>query len=126
MEPDQRETETVKKHQEVELNEVTKTPSIATREKNPKRVTAGKRLAELNFKKRVGIAPTVDPSNVSPSTEESERVSTLYKGLGLVALGVLAYISFTKSPLLLNLRELPRHLEINMLKMLIENFLLRN
>ena len=83
MEPDQQrsETETSKRRPEAEFNEVTKIP---TKIKNPKRVAAGKRLAKLNKKKKesmkkVGVAPTVNPSNATP-TEESGGVSALYKG----------------------------------------------
>ena len=45
--------------------------------------------------KKVGIAPTVNPSNTAP-TEESGGVSALYKGLGVVAFGVLAYLVYKK------------------------------
>ena len=78
-----------------------KTPSVATRVKSPKRIKAGKKLAEYNKKKKaslkkVDVSPAANPSSVNQTVKESQREGVSYKGLRLVANGIFTYIIYKK------------------------------
>ena len=102
--PDQQQQpETPQKRPEAELKEVTKTPSVATRENKSKTSRCGKkkkRRKKVSMKKKVDVAPAVNSTSASSSTEEAKEQArlppSLYKGLGLVAIGVFTYIVYKK------------------------------
>ena len=79
-----------------ERSEMTKTP---TKIQNPNRVTAGKRLAELNKKKKENLkkktAVIVNPPPSVPTSECSDA-NMLFKGMGVVALGFVGYYIYKK------------------------------
>ena len=90
---------------------MTKTPSIGTRVKNPKRIEAGTKFVEYNKKKKASlkkadVAPAANPSSTNPTVEENQGEGIIYKGLGLVVIGVFTHISFTKDS-----RQPPRPIE---------------